>query len=182
MNQGLALIEALLFAARKPLPAAALAEAAGLAEERVRSQLAALAEEYRDRGAGIELVEVAGGYQLRTRPEFAPDIERLLSPDPKKLTGAALEVLAIVTCKQPVTRAEVDAIRGVSSDSALRTLVELGLVEERGRKNAPGRPFLYGTTQRFLEEFGLTSTEEVVEELKKKEEVTLSQQVEFFQT
>jgi segregation and condensation protein B len=165
-----ALIEALLFAAREPVTVDRLAQVAGLPEQQVRQRLTALATEYRERRAGIELVEVAGGYQLRTRKVFAHYIEQLLAPQTRELSNAALEVIAIVACKQPLTRAEIDAVRGVNSDSALKTLVEYGLVEELGRKEAPGRPFLYGTTEGFLEEFGLKTVDELVAKLETEEQ------------
>jgi len=182
MNHGAAVVEALLFAARKPLELSVLAEAAGLSYEQARESLVELAASYRERGAGVEVVEVAGGYQVRTRKEFAAHIRELLSPEPHRLSTAALEVAAIVACKQPVTRAEIEAVRGVSSDSALKTLLELGLVTELGRKDTPGRPFLYGTTERFLQEFGLGSLDELAGVLEQMEEAEVVQQIELFQT
>ncbi len=151
-------IEALLFVSDEPIPAAVLAQALDLDRRRAEELCEALARDYEDRGAGLVLRNVAGGWRLATHPDVAPIVERfVLSSRQPRLTKAALETLAIVAYKQPVTRHQVSAIRGVNSDGVLRALVDRGLVQEVGRDDAPGRPVLYGTTPAFLERLGLPS-------------------------
>lgn len=105
---------------------------------------------------GIRMQKHAAGYQLTTAPDVAGDVERLLNlEDTSRLSRAALEALAIVAYQQPVTRPQIDSIRGVNSDSVLRTLLRHGLIEETGRSMSPGRPILYSTTSEFLQHFGL---------------------------
>jgi len=113
-------------------------------------------------GRGFRLVELAGGYQLRTASEFAPYILKLFKePREERLSQPALETLAIVAYRQPIVKAEIEAIRGVDVSGVLQTLVDRGLVRIAGRKEVPGRPFLYETTRLFLEHFGLKDTEEL---------------------
>ncbi len=115
-----------------------------------------LGREYQDSRHGIQLCFVAGGYEFTTKVTMAPYLEAFQRPEVSSgLSQAALETLAIVAYRQPVTRVEIEDIRGVRSDSAVNTLLERELIEEQGRKDAPGRPILLGTTQRFLECFGL---------------------------
>lgn len=114
-------------------------------------------------GSGLQLVRIAGGYQLCTKPEFAEIVAKFLQPQKHKLSRSLMEVLAIIAYQQPVTSAEIDAVRGVQSDYGLRQLVEKRLVCEVGRKSAPGRPVLYGTTQQFLHTFNLNSLAELPE-------------------
>jgi segregation and condensation protein B len=115
-------------------------------------------------GRGIQIVEVAGAYQLTTLAEHAPYFERLAySPSRSSLSQAALETLSIIAYKQPITRVEIEEIRGVKSDRALHTLGGKGLIEETGRAEAVGRPILYGTTKQFLDYFGLSSLRELPE-------------------
>ncbi|EKP93870.1 SMC-Scp complex subunit ScpB [Thermaerobacter subterraneus] len=154
-------VEALLFVAGEPLPASRMARILGVSEAVVREALEELAQACRAPGRGIELVEVAGGWQLVTRPEYSRAVEELLQPRRQALSRAALETLAIIAYRQPVTRAEIEAIRGVQSDAGLRALLERGLVREVGRKEAPGRPILYGTTPLFLQQFGLRDLSEL---------------------
>jgi segregation and condensation protein B len=117
-----------------------------------------LAEELEERGAGVVLRNVAGGWRLFTHPDTAPAVERfVLSSRQARLTKAALETLAIVAYKQPVTRHQVSSIRGVNSDGVLRALQDKGLIEEAGREETPGRPLLYATAPAFLERLGLPS-------------------------
>ncbi len=157
-----AVLEALLLATTEPLVPAKAAEVVGVSAERCQRLLEELAEEYRQRESGWELQRVAGGYRLVTRPQFAPYIERLYRRTPAApLSEAALETLAVIAYRQPVTRAEIEHIRGVNCDSVLNTLLERGLIEEVGRKEAPGRPILYGTSRHFLEHFGLDSPEDL---------------------
>jgi len=151
-------LEALLFAVSEPVPFEALAEVLGVPLEVIHSTLKELALEYERPERGFLLDQVAGGVRLVTKPQYAGLVEQLLRPlRTTGLTVAALETLAIVAYKQPVTRAEIEAVRGVKADSALATLLERRLVAEAGRKDAPGRPILYVTTQEFLTAFGLNS-------------------------
>lgn len=154
-------VESLLFASGEPLSLARLLEIAsrgGFADSKrqIRRVLEELRKEYEDSGRGIRLLEVAGGYQLRTPPEVAASVKLLFEAKPWRLTRATLETLAIVAYRQPVTRAEIEAIRGVDVDGVMGSLLVRKLVRVVGRKEAPGRPLLYGTTQRFLEVFGLS--------------------------
>jgi len=151
-------IEAVLFVTDEPMPAGALTQTLELDRKTVEAELEDLAADYEARGAGIVLRNVAGGWRLSTHPDAAPFVERfVLSSRHSRLTRAALETIAIVAYKQPVTRHQISAIRGVDSDGVLRALVDRGLVVEVGREEAPGRPVLYGTTPEFLERLGLDS-------------------------
>jgi len=158
-----AVLEALLFASPQPLSLGRLAELMGCPPAVVRGLLEAYGSRLAsDPRRGLQLVEVAGGYRLETRADLAPWIRQLERPDRElRLSRAALECLAIVAYRQPVTRAEIEAVRGVQSDAVLHWLEERGLVEEAGRKDAPGRPILYRTTARFLDLFGLKSLDEL---------------------
>ncbi len=157
-----AVVEALLFVSDGPATPEAIARAIGVRPAQVRQAIDRLGREYGSAHRGLRLQEHKGGYQLVTAPEVAPYIEKFLGLNlSTKLSPAALEVLAIVAYRQPVTRAQIEDIRGVNSDGALRTLVLRGLVEEIGRLPAPGRPILYGTTDEFLRLFGLQSLEDL---------------------
>jgi segregation and condensation protein B len=161
----LRLAEALLFAAAEPVTEKALA---ALLPEAVpaRAVIAQLTESLA--GRGVEVAEVAGGWQMRTAPDLAPLLRRRFEV-PKRLSRAAVEALAIVAYHQPVTRAEIEDIRGVAlSQGTLDTLVEAGLVEPKGRRETPGRPATWGTTGQFLAHFGLASLKDLpkLEELK----------------
>jgi segregation and condensation protein B len=151
-------LEAVLFVADEPLSVVALAQLLDEDRREVESLLRALAEDYEARGAGLALRNVAGGWRLYTAADALPTVERFVrSSRHARFTKAALETLAIVAYKQPVTRHQVSAIRGVNSDGVLRALQDRGLVAEVGREDAPGRPVLYGTTPEFLERLGLAS-------------------------
>ena len=151
------IIEAVLFAAGKPLRARQIADAVESVDARgARRLLKQLAFEYDESERGFQIIEVQNGFQLIAREAYAPWVRRLFTKEVSaKLTPAALEALAIVAYHQPVTRAEVDEIRGVNSGSVMSSLIERNLINITGRKDAPGRPFLHGTTDRFLEHFGL---------------------------
>lgn len=150
-------IEAILFAAGKPLRARQIADAVESVDARVvRRLLKQLAFEYDEAERGFQIIEVQKGFQLIAREAYAPWVRRLFTKEVSaKLTPAALEALAIVAYQQPVTRADVDEIRGVNSGSVMSSLIERNLINITGRKDSPGRPFLHGTTDRFLEHFGL---------------------------
>lgn len=154
----LAALEAILFVSDEPIAAVVLGQALGVERAEVDDLCAELARDYEIRGAGIGLRNVAGGWRLATRSEVAPIVEEYVrSSRHARLTKAALETLAIVAYKQPVTRHQVSAIRGVNSDGVLRALTDRGLLAEVGREESPGRPVLIGTTPEFLERLGLAS-------------------------
>jgi len=156
------IVEALLLAAREPLAAAQIGKLApGLGAAGARELLDALRTEYDRDGRGFALCEVAGGWQLRTRPELAEFVQRLELERPARISRAALETLAIVAYRQPVTRAEVEHVRGVDCGPVLRSLLERHLLRLAGHREVPGRPMLYGTTRRFLEVFGLAGIEDL---------------------
>lgn len=161
-DYGKAILEALLFASSEPLSLRRLTELMGVEERAARTLAEELRQDYERSGRGLALLEVAGGYQLATRAEFDTYVSRLM-PDRQQpgLSRAALETLAVVAYHQPVTRAEVEQVRGVASDRSLSTLLEKGLIEEAGRKDAPGRPIFYATTPLFLQHFGLGSLEDL---------------------
>lgn len=151
-------LEALLFVSDEPVAGVVLAQALEVERREADALCEELARAYEERGAGIVLRNVAGGWRLTTAPETAPVVERyVLTSRHTRLTKAALETLAIVAYKQPVTRHQISSIRGVNSDGVLRALVERGIVAEVGREEGPGRPMLYGTTPEFLERLGLPS-------------------------
>jgi len=152
-------LEAVLFMAAEPLSAQELAGILEVTPREAEALAYQLEAEYH--GRGIQVARIAGGYQVSTRPDYGPYVARLHEPERFRLSRAALETLAIVAYKQPVTRPEIDAIRGVSSDSPLDTLVQYELVCEAGRKEAPGRPLLYRTTESFLGRFGLDSIDDL---------------------
>jgi len=155
-----ALLEALLFAAPQPLRLETLAEAADLSLEEAESALATL--ETRFTATGLRLQRSKNRLQIVSAPEAAPHVEKLLGLEVHlRLSQAALETLAIVGYAQPITRPQIEAIRGVSSDSVLRTLLNAGLIEEIGRAETVGRPILYGTTFEFLQQFGLQKPEDL---------------------
>jgi segregation and condensation protein B len=151
-------LEALLFVSDEPVASIVLAQALDVDRREVDALCEELARAYEERAAGLVLRNVAGGWRLTTSPEAEPVVERyVLASRHTRLTKAALETLAIISYKQPVTRHQVSAIRGVNSDGVLRALVDRGLVSEVGREEGPGRPMLYGTTPEFLERLGLPS-------------------------
>ncbi len=150
-----AILEALLFAAPGPVRLEQLALAAEVTPGQLAPLIAELGEEYRRTGRGFLLVELAEGYQLRTRPEHAEIVRRLHSSRPVRMSRAALETLAIIAYRQPVTRAEIDYLRGVDSGGVVKSLLDKRLVRIVGKKDIPGRPLLYGTSREFLEFFGL---------------------------
>jgi segregation and condensation protein B len=151
-------LEALLFVSDEPLTSAVLAQAIDVDRRTAETLCDHLARDLEDRGSGLVLRNVAGGWRLFTHPDAAAVVERfVLSSRQARLTKAALETLSIVAYKQPVTRHQVSAVRGVNSDGVLRALTDRGLIEEAGREETPGRPVLYATTPAFLERLGLPS-------------------------
>ncbi|MCD8248442.1 MAG: SMC-Scp complex subunit ScpB [Lachnospiraceae bacterium] len=156
------LIEAVLFAMGEAVSAEKLAIAIGHDLSTTRKLMHQMMDRYNSRVGGMEIIELDDSYQLCTRKEYYDALIRV-AKQPKKytLTDVQLEVLSIVAYRQPVTRQEIEKIRGVNSDHALNRLVEYGLVGETGRLDAPGRPILFGTTEEFLQEFGVRSAEEL---------------------
>jgi segregation and condensation protein B len=157
------IVEAVLFASDAPLTADEIARADGtLDEDRVEDAIRFLQAEYDDAERSFQVVELAEGYQILTRPEFAPYLERFDNvPRPSRLSGPALETLAIIAYRQPLGRIEMEYIRGVGSAGVLKTLQDREMIEVVGRAEGLGRPVLYGTTGRFLEHFGFKSLEEL---------------------
>lgn len=151
------ILEALLFVTAEPIPVTRfLALLGAVTKQEVDQALASLRYDYEQEGRGLQLAEVAGGYRIVTKAEFAPWLKRLEKVKaPSKLSRSALESLAIIAYKQPIVRGEVEQIRGVETSGVIRTLLERKLVRIVGRKEEPGRPIMYGTTKVFLEHFGL---------------------------
>lgn len=155
-------IEALLFLSGEVMTVATMKEILELPESEAKRLMGELIAEYEERNSGVLIVEIAHGYQMVTNPEYAEWVKKFRSTHASnKLSMPALETLAIIAYKQPIIRAEIEQIRGVNSDSAIRTLYEKRLIKIMGRKEAPGRPFLYGTTREFLQYFGLKDLTEL---------------------
>lgn len=157
-----AALEALLFVTDEPVNAITLAQMLEVETSAVQKALTALQESLEAQNRGIQLMQVAGGWRLCTHPSYHELLEQyVLSWDTRKLSAAALEVLAIVAYVQPATRTQISDIRGVTSDGPLNTLIERGYVREAGVADAPGNPTLYATTRTFLEKYGLNSVKEL---------------------
>lgn len=151
-------LESLMLASDSPLPFTRFVELLPEAtEDTIQQALSHLQEFYSGPGRGIHLTEVAGGYALRTNPAHGPYVRGLYESRPQRLSRAAMETLAIIAYRQPITRAEIEEIRGVDTSGVVRTLVEYGLIHVIGRLDDVGKPNLYATTRRFLEFFGLHS-------------------------
>jgi len=154
------ILESLLFAAGEPVTAAKLADAIGdVPRATVAKALAAMATDYAGSNRGVVIEEVGGGYQMRTRKDYAAYVRKLLAARPPRLSRQLLETAAIIAYRQPITRPEIEQLRGVDSGGVLETLLEKRLIKIAGRKEAPGRPIIYSTTQEFLELFGLKDLE-----------------------
>lgn len=150
-----AVAESLLFAAGEPLPIRRLIDVIGAPKADVRRALGALRAEYGGVHRGVRLMQVAGGYQFRTVAAHADYVKALGRNKPVRLSRAALETLAIVAYRQPITKVEIEAVRGVDVDGVLQSLLSRKLIQVLGRKDVPGRPWLYGTSRQFLEIFSL---------------------------
>jgi segregation and condensation protein B len=156
------IIESLLFLSAEPLTIENLKKLLDKEKGDIERLLKELVHEYTGRNSGIFITEVAGGFQMVTNPVCAPWVKKFLASEfPSRLTQQSLETLSIVAYKQPITKAEIEAIRGVNSDGVLKTLLERRLIKILGRKEAPGRPLLYGTTKEFLQQFGLKDLSEL---------------------
>ena len=153
-------LEAILMVAMEPVDPSLLAQLLEQPVSVIESLCAGLADAYRDAGHGFELVKVAGGYRLQSHPDVAPYVERfVLDSQQARISQAALETLAIIAYKQPISRGQVAAIRGVDPDAVMRTLQARGYITEVGRDDGPGQAVMYGTTTLFLERLGLESIE-----------------------
>lgn len=150
------IIESFLFVSEEPLTLEKMKSALPSTDAKaIIEALQTLMVEYDHREGGICLVEVAGGYQLRTRPEYAEWVRKIIQPSAQRLSPAALETLAIIAYKQPIMRSDIEHIRGVDAGGILRMLLDRKLIKIQGRKEIPGRPLIYATTRHFLEIFGL---------------------------
>ena len=157
-----AVIEALIFVSDEPLTAKTIAEVLKEDKEVVNEAVAALAQEFNARNGGLQLREVAGGWQFATRPEYHEHVRAFLKTRPSaKLTIASLETLAVIAYRQPVTVPEILEIRGVQSPSSIKTLLDKKLIVAKGRKDTVGRPMMYGTSKEFLLQFGLKDLSEL---------------------
>lgn len=157
-----AVIEALIFVSDEPLSARTIADVLKEDKELINQTILALAQEFNARNGGLQLREVAGGWQFATRPEFHEHVRAFLKTRPSaKLTIASLETLAVIAYRQPVTVPEILEIRGVQSPSAIKTLLDKKLIVAKGRKDTVGRPMMYGTSKEFLLQFGLKDLSEL---------------------
>ena len=155
-------IESMLFVSGEPLALRELSNNLELKEKNVEEILSEMANEYEDKSRGIRLISINGAYQLVTKSENSDFVQKLLKKNKKhSLSQASIESLAIIASKQPITRIDIDEIRGVKSESAIARLIERGLIKDIGRLEVPGRPILYGTTDEFLRQFGLKTIKEL---------------------
>lgn len=182
------IIEALLFASSKPMtPNEIRRVLKSFTAKDIEGLIGELSAEYVSGGRSFEIVGIAGGYEIATKKEFAPWIFKVeMQKKAKQVTQSALETLAILAYKQPITRAEIEELRGVDASGVVNTLMERGFIKIVGKKEVPGRPFMYGTTEKFLEHFGLKSIEDmpniqeiknIVENSVKKEELLGTQKI-----
>jgi segregation and condensation protein B len=155
------LLEVLLFLSGEPLTASALKAITDLEEPEIQRLMHELITDYRTRDGGVQIAEIADGYQMVTNPQYAPWVKKLAGSESTRLSLAALETLAIIAYKQPIIKAEVEQVRGVNSDGVIKTLLERRLIKIMGKKEAPGKPLLYGTTKDFLRYFGLKDLAEL---------------------
>jgi segregation and condensation protein B len=156
------IVEALILGSPEPISAARIADIVPFCKPALAAELVAeLNAEYREQNRAFEIADVAGGWQLRTLPEFGVYLQQTLQNRPTRLSQAALETLAVIAYRQPVTRAEIEHVRGVDAGALLRSLIERKLVRIAGHRDVPGRPMLYATTRRFLEVFELARLEDL---------------------
>jgi len=161
-KEKISVLEALLFLSGELLSISSIKDVIELPESEIKRLMEELMAEYKNRNTGLLIVEIANGYQMVTNPQYADWVKKFRSIHiSSKLSVPALETLAIMAYKQPIIRAEIEQLRGVNSDSAIRTLLERRLIKIMGRKEVPGRPFLYGTTREFLQYFGLKDLTEL---------------------
>ena len=158
-----ATVESLLFITNEPLTSSQIAELAEIEEDDVLDVLDWLQEDYSDASKGIGVMKLGDGYIMAIKQDYLPYVEKLYRPQMSTVSMAALETLASIAYKQPVTRGEVELIRGVKADKIVQNLIAKELIEEKGRKDAPGRPILYGTTRKFLQYFNIESLDQLPE-------------------
>lgn len=156
-----ATVESLLFITNEPLTVEQICELAEMEEDDVKDVLEWLQEDYSDDSKGIGVIRLGDGYIMAIKQDYLPFVEKLYQPQLNTLSMAALETLSIVAYKQPITRGELELVRGVKSDKLIQNLVQRELVEEKGRKDSPGRPVLYGTTRKFLQYFNISGLDEL---------------------
>jgi len=155
-------LEVLLFLSGEPITLSTIRDVIDLPELEIKRLMDELILQYREQNGGLFIAEIANGYQMVTNPEYSEWVKKFKSTQlSSKLSMPALETLSIIAYKQPIIKAEIEQLRGVNSDSAIRTLLEKRLIKVIGRKEAPGRPFLYGTTREFLQYFGLKDLTEL---------------------
>jgi segregation and condensation protein B len=161
-RERISVFEAILFLSGELITISTLKDVTELPESEIKRLMGELIQEYKKRNMGLLIVEIANGYQMVTNPEYAEWVKKFRSSHmSSRLSMPALETLAIIAYRQPIIRAEIEQIRGVNSDSAIKTLLEKRLIKIMGRKEVPGRPFLYGTTREFLQYFGLKDLTEL---------------------
>lgn len=162
LDQLIGVLEALIFVSGDPIPAKRLCDVLEKTPDEIKEGIEALSKQYEESNSGIQVMEVAGGYQLRTKPAFSVFVNRFLERKKRiSLSSPALETLAIIAYKQPITRAEIEVIRGVGADGVLKSLLDKRLIKVTGVKEVPGRPNVYGTTKHFLEYFGIASLKDL---------------------
>jgi segregation and condensation protein B len=158
----MAIVEALIFVSEEPITVKTLADVLEENKESIQAAIEELKKEYEERGGGLQLREIAGGWQISTRTEYHEEVRKYLKTRPSaKLSLASLETLAVIAYKQPVTVPEILEIRGVQSASAIKTLLDKRLIVAKGRKETVGRPMMYGTSKDFLIQFGLKDLSEL---------------------
>lgn len=156
------LVEVLLFLSGEPVTISLLKDVTGMPEIELKKIMEELMSDYRERNGGLFIAEIANGYQMITNPEYAQWLKKFkISNAATKLSVPALETLAIIAYRQPVIKAEIEELRAVNSDGVIKTLLDRKLIKIMGRKEAPGRPLLYGTTKEFLQYFGLKDLTEL---------------------
>lgn len=161
-KQKQSVIEALLFLSAEPITLSGMKEVVDLPESEIKRLMDELVMEYKERNGGLFIAEIASGYQMVTNPGYSEWVIKFRSTQlSSKLSMPALETISIIAYKQPIIKAEIEELRGVNSDSAIKTLIEKRLIKVIGRKEGPGRPFLYGTTKEFLQYFGLKDLTEL---------------------
>lgn len=180
MNELTGAFEAVLFASGEPVSAESLREILGMDAENVRELAEAYGRQLEERGSGLQLQQVAGGWQLVTRAKYFPYVERLSEERDKRLSPATMETLSIIAFKQPVTKQEIENIRGVRIEKIMSRLLEMELIRELGRRDTIGRPILYGTTDAFLQCFGLNDLSDLPELPRADREALAHEQLDLF--
>lgn len=173
--------EAVLFASGEPVTVESLREILGIDAENLRELAEAYGRRLEERGSGLQLQQVAGGWQLVTRGKYFPYVERLSEERDKRLSPATMETLSIIAFKQPVTKQEIEHIRGVRIEKIMSKLLEMELIRELGRRDTIGRPILYGTTDTFLQCFGLNDLSDLPELPQADREALAQEQLDLFE-